>query len=163
MPHDFIGWLHTRAAIIALITGSMILYRMKGDLRHRRTGRVYAIAMLIICATSFLIFRVHGGLGFLHIFAFISTVTLLLGMAPLYLKKPDNYLLWHLGWMYWSVIGLYCAFAAELFTRLPMIFDWKNSYGLFYALVGISTALVGMVGSRRYKKLEKIWKARYAV
>ena len=155
MPYDPTGWIHTIAAIIALITGSLILYKAKGTKEHILTGRIYGLAMLIVCATSFLIYRVHGTFGILHIFAIISTVTLALGMLPLYMKWSKNYLLQHLSWMYWSVIGLYCAFAAEIFTRLPMIFSVERTYGLFYLLIGISSGFVGYLGARRFKVLGK--------
>ena len=55
MPHDFIGWIHTIAAIVALITGSMILSKTKGTAIHKKTGRVYGICMLTVCATAFMI------------------------------------------------------------------------------------------------------------
>lgn len=161
MPHDLVGWIHTLAAILALITGSLILYKTKGTKQHIFTGRIYGIAMLIVCATSFLIYRVHGSFGILHVFAIISTITLALGMLPLYLKRSTNYIVQHLSWMYWSVIGLYCAFAAEIFTRLPMIFNWNESFGLFYLLIGLSAGLVGMIGQRRFKVLGKKWAEQF--
>jgi len=163
MPHDTIGWVHTLAAILALITGSIILAKAKGTLQHKRTGRVYGISMLIVCATSFLIYRVHGTFGILHIFAVISTITLILGMLPLYLKRHDNSIVAHLSWMYWSVIGLYAAFAAETFTRLPMLLPIKNTFGIFYVLVGISAGLVTLFGSRYFKKKKKVWEAQFGV
>ncbi len=161
MPHDFIGWIHTLAAVIALITGSMILYRKKGTRKHIRTGRVYGIAMLVVCATSFMIYRVHGSFGILHVFALISTLTLIMGMLPLYLRRSKSFILKHLAYMYWSVIGLYCAFAAEIFTRLPDIFNLQQSYGLFYLLISISSGFVGYLGARRFKVLGKKWKAAF--
>ena len=157
MPHDLIGWIHTLTAIIALITGSLILANPKGTPKHIITGRVYGVSMLIVCATSFMIFRVHGTFGVLHFFAVVSTVTLLLGMLPLYTRRGKSPVVAHLSWMYWSVIGLYCAFAAEVFTRLPMLLDLENSYGIFYALVGISAGIVGMIGSRYFKKKKDVW------
>lgn len=161
MPHNFIGWVHTLAALLALITGSLILAKTKGTSLHKKTGRVYGISMIIVCTTSFMIYRVHNTFGVLHFFALISTVTLLLGMLPLYLKNYKNAIVTHLSWMYWSVIGLYCAFAAEIFTRLPMILDIQNTYGIFYALVGLSTGFVGFVGSRFFKKNKNTWEKQF--
>ena len=86
MPHDITGWIHTIAAIIALITGSMILAKNKGTFQHKITGRIYAVSMLIVCITAFMIYRVHNTFGVLHVFAVISTLTLALGMLPLYSK-----------------------------------------------------------------------------
>ena len=161
MPHDTIGWVHTIAAIIALVTGSLILVRTKGTILHKRTGRVYGISMIIVCASAFMIYRVHNSIGILHFFAFVSTLTLFLGLLPLYYKGYRNPIVAHLSWMYWSVIGLYCAFAAEIFTRLPVILDIQNSFGIFYVLVGISTGIVGMIGSYFFKKNKKSWEKRF--
>lgn len=161
MPENILGWIHTLAAVLALWTGTLILLREKGNLSHKRTGRVYGVSMLIVCATSFMIYRVHGGFGILHIFAIISTITLLLGMLPMYIKGYKNRILIHLSWMYWSVIGLYCAFAAEIFTRLPALLNLKTSYGIFYALIGISAGIVGMIGSRYFKKKKKVWDEQF--
>lgn len=161
MPQDIIGWLHTLTAIIALITGSMILANEKGTQRHKLVGRVYGVSMLVVCVTSFMIYRVHGTFGVLHFFAVVSTVTLLLGMLPLYTRRGKNPIVAHLSWMYWSVIGLYCAFAAEVFTRLPMLLDLENNYGIFYALVGIAAGVVGMVGSKYFKTKKGEWEQRF--
>ncbi|WP_343764906.1 DUF2306 domain-containing protein [Gangjinia marincola] len=161
MPHDLIGWIHTFAAFIALLTGSIVLTQTKGTRLHKRIGRVYAVAMLIVCATAFMIYRLHNTFGILHIFAVISTITLVLGMLPFYLKSTKNPVLTHLAWMYWSVIGLYCAFTAELFTRLPMLLNLQNSYGIFYMLVGVSTGAVGMMGSLFFRRQKKMWETIY--
>lgn len=157
MPHDFIGWFHTLTAIIALLTGSIILANRKGTPKHFMIGRIYGISMLIVCITSFMIYRVHGSFGVLHFFAVISTITLLLGMFPLYTRRGKSPFVAHLSWMYWSVIGLYCAFAAEVFTRLPMLLGLENSHSVFYALVGISAGIVGLVGSRYFKAKKDEW------
>ncbi|WP_124980606.1 DUF2306 domain-containing protein [Nonlabens xiamenensis] len=162
MPHDFTGWLHTLAAVFALIFGTIILTRTKGDLVHRRIGRLYGICMLVVCITAFMIYRVHQGLGILHFFAAISSATLLLGMFPLYFKKWFRQpLTLHLSWMYWSVIGLYCAFAAEIFTRLPHILGISENYIVFYALIGVSSGFTGYMGSRYFSKKKKDWDQQF--
>jgi len=161
MPHDTIGWIHTIAAIIALISGSMILAQAKGTATHKKVGRVYGIAMLVVCATSFMIYRVHNSFGVLHFFAIVSTITLALGMLPMHVKGYENPRLTHLAWMYWSVIGLYCAFASEVFTRLPYFLELDNNYGTFYALVGVASGLVGMLGGRYFRHKKAVWEAQF--
>ncbi|WP_029034737.1 DUF2306 domain-containing protein [Salinimicrobium terrae] len=161
MPHDSIGWIHTIAAVIALITGSLVLLKTKGTFLHKMTGRVYAVSMLMVCGTAFMIYRVHNTFGILHIFALISTITLFLGMLPLYLGLHKKPVVAHLSWMYWSVIGLYCAFAAEIFTRLPTILNIKNTYGIFYALIGLSAGIVGFIGSHFFKRKKKVWEDQF--
>jgi uncharacterized membrane protein len=163
MPHDIIGWIHTIAALIALFTGSVILIKTKGTALHKKIGRIYGISMLIVCATAFMIYRVHNTFGILHFFATVSTVTLILGMLPMYIKGYKNPIVAHLSWMYWSVIGLYCAFAAEIFTRLPIILNIDNSYVIFYVLVFLSAGLIGIIGSRYFKKKKKIWEEQFSV
>ncbi len=162
MPHDITGWVHFIAAIIALICGSMILFMYKGSRVHKLIGRVYGLSMITVCVTSFMIYRVHGSLGILHFFAAVSTITLLLGMLPLYTSWFKQPVVAHLSWMYWSVIGLYCAFTAELFTRLPAMLDIPNTYGIFYMLVGLSSGLTGFAGSRYFKKQKDVWIVKFA-
>ncbi|WP_298425869.1 DUF2306 domain-containing protein [uncultured Kordia sp.] len=161
MPHDITGWIHTIAALIALLTGSIILAKTKGTLLHKRVGRFYGIAMMIVCVTSFMMYRLHGKIGILHFFAFVSTVTLCLGMLPLYFKGFKSPIMNHLAMMYWSVIGLYSAFVAEVLTRLPMIFEIENTYGIFYAIVGFSAGVVSMIGGFFFKKKKLIWQEQF--
>ena len=99
MPHDFIGWIHTLAAILALFTGSILLARSKGTTFHKNIGGTYAISMAIVCSTAFIIYGVHNTFGILHFFATVSTVTLILGMLPMYLKGYKNSVVAHLSWM----------------------------------------------------------------
>lgn len=162
MPHDIIGWVHTIFAVIALLTGSMILSKTKGTVLHKKIGRIYGISMLIVCTTAFMTYRLHNVFGILHFFAIISTITLILGMLPMYTAKNKNPVVAHLSWMYWSVIGLYCAFTAEVFTRLPFILNIENNYSVFYALVFFSTGLVAMIGSRYFRKKKKNWEEHFS-
>ncbi len=161
MPYTFIGWFHTLAAVIAVITGSIILYKTKGTFIHKLIGRIYAASMLVVCVTSFMIYRVHGSFGVLHFFAIISTLTLFAGMIPIYRRKPKNYRVQHLVWMYWSVIGLYCALCAEIFTRMPTLLGIREGYGLFYMLVGVASGLVGWIGAKYFKKKKEVWIAHF--
>lgn len=161
MPHDYIGWIHMILAIVALIAGSTILSSKKGTFFHKKIGKIYVLSMLIVCATAFMIYNVHNAIGVLHLFAFISGSTLISGMIPLYFKGCKNPIIYHLSWMYWSVIGLYCAFAAEIFTRLPIILEVENTYSIFYILLGISSGIVGLTGSYFFKKRKKYWEEKF--
>ena len=44
--------VHVIAAFIAVICGAVLAVRRKGDQRHRRTGRVYAMALTVVAITS---------------------------------------------------------------------------------------------------------------
>lgn len=110
------GSLHLIVYLIAMITGSMVLYMQKGTKRHRQIGYIYVIAMLLVNLSAFMIYRLFGGFGIFHFFAIISLLTLFAGMYPILTRKSENYLLTHFNYMYWSVVGLYCAFCSEILT-----------------------------------------------
>ncbi|MFD2561184.1 DUF2306 domain-containing protein [Aquimarina rubra] len=153
-----IGIIHFTSSIISLISGTMVLVKSKGTKTHRQLGYLYTIAMLIVLATSFMLYRLHGSFGILHWFAVISSITLLCGIIPMLIKRPKGYLKLHLSFMYWSVIGLYCAFFAEVLTRIPFIFKLdKNIVTIFYTLVGLATTIVGGLGSVYFRKFKDTW------
>ena len=155
-----VGLVHFISSLLALLFGTLVLAKTKGTIMHKRLGYAYSVAMFLVLTTSFMIYRLHGSFGILHWFAVVSSLTLLLGMVPMFIKKPQQYLQLHLSFMYWSVIGLYCAFFAEVLTRIPFLLDIdKNTAVIFYALVGIATAIVGGLGSRYFKKYKNAWMA----
>ena len=60
-------------------------------------------------------------------------------MVPIWTKKPMNKWKYrHFSFMYWSVIGLYAAFAAEILTRIP-----KTP---FFGMVGLATGVILIIG-----------------
>ncbi len=136
LVYDFTGLVHLIAAIIALIAGTLQLVMTKGTLLHKKIGLVYVAGMSVLLITAFMIYRLFGGFGIFHIFAIISAVTLLGGLMPVLLKKPDNWLELHFSFMYWSVMGLYMAFAAEVLTRVPET--------PFFGMVGLPTGAIGL-------------------
>lgn len=158
MLSSTIGVIHFVASIFALVSGTYVLGALKGKRVHKQVGYVYSVSMFVVLLTSFMIYRLHGTFGILHVFAVISSVTLFAGMVPVLLKRPANYLTMHFSFMYWSVIGLYCAFSAEVFTRIPLVYELDaNVVGIFYAMVGIASALVGGIGSIYFKKYKTRW------
>ncbi|QCW98971.1 hypothetical protein FGM00_02130 [Aggregatimonas sangjinii] len=153
-----VGIVHLSASIVALLSGSLVLRNPKGTNLHKKIGYVYSVTMSILLVTAFMIYRLHGSFGILHWFAVISSLTLLAGIVPILLKRPNNYMGLHLSFMYWSVIGLYCAFFAEILTRLPFFFDFGHDITvIFYMLVGVATAIVGGLGSIFFRKYKEKW------
>lgn len=139
---DTTGLIHVIASTIALITGSMVLLMSKGTKRHIRIGYVYVMSMGILIVTALMIYRLFDGWGIFHYTTIVSLLTLAGGMIPIWTKRPAR--TWHalhFSFMYWSVIGLYAAFAAEMLTRIP---DTP-----FMGMVGIATGgiiVAGVVG-----------------
>lgn len=145
-----IGLIHLIASISALIFGTMVLVLTKGTKFHKQIGYVYAVSMLGVLATAFMIYRLFGRFGIFHITAMISTISLLGGMLPVILRKPVNsWLNWHYGFMYWSVIGLYAAFVAETMVRIPQT--------PFYGMVGFASFGVTVIGVIIFGIYKKKW------
>ncbi len=159
-----IGLLHFITSIIALATGTYVLAVAKGSKKHKQIGYVYAVSMLVLLATSFMLYNLHGKFGILHWFSVISSLTLIGGMLPMWLKRPKStYLHYHFSFMYWSVIGLYSALMAEILTRLPPLFGVSdNQMPVFYTLVGLAAAIVGGLGSVYFRKYKSRWLALVA-
>ncbi|XLS28004.1 DUF2306 domain-containing protein [Flavobacteriaceae bacterium M23B6Z8] len=142
------GIIHLAAAVMALVTGTVVLFIKKGDKAHKRWGYTYVISMTVMLITSFMIYRLFNGFGLFHIFSVISTITLLGGMIPLAFKWK-NAVAFHLSFMYWSVMGLYAAFVAEIFTRVPAA---PGGLTLFLSIMVVMT-----VANIVWRKKQKQW------
>ncbi len=151
------GSLHFVVSIVAMITGIMVLYKPKGTKRHQQLGYVYVVSMLLVNLTAFMIYRLFGGFGVFHFFAIVSLMTLLAGMYPILKRKGKHYLIRHFSYMYWSVVGLYCAFCAEVLTRTPTLFGIQHNWRLFSLLTGLSIFIVTIIATVVFKKYKARW------
>jgi len=150
--HSNIGWFHFITAIIAMITGSIVVLNKKGDKFHKRVGYVYVISMLLLNLSSFLIVN-FDGFSIFHFFAIISLVSILGAMIPT-LRRSKNWFHYHFYFMNWSVVGLYCAFWAEVGTR------FVNNMKDFWWVVAIATGITAFIGSLTINKQAKKLKLR---
>jgi uncharacterized membrane protein len=157
------GLLHLIVSVIALVTGIMVLTMTKGTKTHKQIGYVYAVSMVLVNLTAFMIYKLYGKFGLFHWFAVISCVTLFAGLYPVLTKKSKDYLLTHFNFMYWSVVGLYCAFMAEIFSRLPKIVLTADGKPMtvFYKGVGIGIAVVMVIAVAFFIKYKPIWTKQY--
>jgi len=148
------GWLHLIVSILALVFGTWVLITPKGTRAHRRIGYLYAVSMILLIVTAFLIYRLFGRFGVFHVAAIASAVTLAGGMIPALLRKPKNWLDLHFSFMYWSVFGLYAAFVAEMAVRLPFRTMFNSSLAFFTTVIisSLATMLVGRFIFFAYKK-----------
>lgn len=148
--HDTIGGVHLITALLSFVLGTMVLVTKKGTGFHKKTGYAYVIAMLLVNITAFMIYRLFGGFGLFHIAAIVSLASIILGMIPiLRKKKKKDWRVHHFSWMYWSVIGLYAAFASEVLTRVPET--------PFFAMVGVATGVIMLGGSIIFRKNKDKW------
>ena len=138
------GLIHLIVSIIALITGLSVLVMTKGTKKHKQIGYIYVISMILLNATAFMIYKVYGKFGIFHWFGVGSCLTLFAGLYPILTKNSKNYLLKHFNFMYWSVVGLYSALMAEIFSRLPEIIltDTGEPMTTFSIGVGIGFGVV---------------------
>jgi uncharacterized membrane protein len=155
MAKDWIGLLHLAAAVVALLCGTLVLYMNKGTAIHRKVGYVYTGSMLIIITTAFGIYRLFNGFGPFHVFAIVAIGSLLLGMIPMLNKqRTAKAIQTHYSRMYWSVIGLYAAFAAETLVRLPKAPFWE--------VIFLSLAVIMIAAGVFFRKLIPGWEHKFA-
>lgn len=145
-----IGAIHLVAAVLAMVCGAFVLLKQKGTALHRRAGYSYLFFMVLLNSSAFLIYRLFGKFGIFHVLAIVSFLTLAAGMIPLLIKKPaNNWANLHFNFMYWSVVGLYAAFAAEVLVRVP-----KTP---FFGMVGVATAVIMILGCVGFFLNKKRW------
>lgn len=162
--HDTTGLFHLISSIIALITGTYILWAMKGTQTHKRIGYIYIISMAIVNITALMIYRLFGKFAIFHWFAVISIVTIIFGMLPFYVSKGKRSTTTHFSFMYWSVIGLYAAFVSEIFTRLPIIInpEINRNNSIFFTMLNIAIFLVIGLGAYFFIKNKNKWEQQFS-
>ncbi|MBU2903144.1 DUF2306 domain-containing protein [Maribacter dokdonensis] len=153
---DEIGLIHLISSCLALIFGTYILVAKKGTKLHIKIGYLYVISMGILICTAFMIYRLFNGWGIFHYTTLVSLISIVLGMVPIWTKKPkNNWKYLHFTFMYWSVIGLYAAFAAETLVRIP-----KSP---FYGMVGLATGGIMLIGGIIFGINKKKWERIFGV
>lgn len=153
---DNIGLIHLISGMFAVFFGGLVLTLRKGTKQHRQIGYLYVISMIILILTSFGIYRLFGKFGIFHFFSIVATASLLLGMIPMLKKKrtSKDYKT-HFTRMYFSVVGLYAAFAAESFVRIPKL-------GTFWTVVAWSFIIVVATSIFIFIKKQKEWSTKFA-
>lgn len=118
LMETLISYTHITASIVGLITSTIVLLAAKGTDFHRKTGYVFAIAMLIINISALMMYKLTGKFNFLHIFAIISLASLVRGMIPAIRRSSKNWLRTHITGMVGAALGVWAAGIAELITRV---------------------------------------------
>lgn len=136
--HSDIGLFHTIVAFLSMLFGTMIVLKTKGTTLHKRLGYLYVICMLLLNISSFFIVN-FGKFSFFHGLAVFSLITVLVGIIPTFLRVKD-WMYFHFYALNWSVVGLYCAFWAELGTRFA-----KNSHQ-FWWIVFLAMIITSVIG-----------------
>ncbi|MDZ7878833.1 MAG: DUF2306 domain-containing protein [Saprospiraceae bacterium] len=152
---DNIGLTHFIAGIAAVLFGGAVLLMKKGTPIHRKVGYLYVASMVVLVVSSFGIYRLFGKFGLFHGFSLVAVFSLVMGMFPMLKKQrtPQDYET-HFTRMYWSVAGLYAAFAAESFIRVPKL-------GTFWQIVAWSFVLIVGVCFVVFIKKKAVWSAQF--
>ena len=145
-----IGLIHIIFSVLSLIFGTWIIFTNKGTGIHKKVGYVYTICMYLVCISALMLYRLTGTFGIFHFFALYGLITISIGIGAAIFRKPaKNWLFIHLYCMYWSVIGLYAAFAAAVSVRVPQTPFWW--------MVGVSSGAVSIIGTIVYMKKKEQW------
>jgi hypothetical protein len=127
-----------------MLTGAIVVLRKKGTKIHKRIGYIYVVSMLLLNITSFFIIS-FGGFSIFHFFAIVSLLTVMAGIVPA-IRRKENWFPYHFYFMSWSVVGLYCAFWAEVGTR------FVGNMQQFWWMVAFATIVTAFIGSRIVNK-----------
>ncbi len=108
--------------------------------------------MAVMIVTAFGIYRQYQAFGVFHVAAVFTSLTVLAGMIPVWRKIPvRNWLQWHYGFLYLSVLELYIALVAEFLVRIPQL--------TFMVVATLSSGVVLVPGSILFfRRFAKSWK-----
>lgn len=147
--HNFYGFLHVSAGIIAVTCAIIILFSVKGTSFHKKIGYTYAVSILILNVSSFGVMEFFKGKpGPFHFGAVVSLVFTTLGIVPVIRKKGDKWLLRHYLYINGSIIGLFAAFFVEAVFR-----SFHSDELIIGVTFGIS-AMVAIIGTYLMKKFK---------
>ena len=137
---SLIGQVHLGLAIVALVSGAVVVALVKGTGMHRLFGFLYATSMLGVNGSALLLYNLTGSFGPFHVLALISLSTVAVGVVYALLRVPkEAWVISHAYWMSWSYVGLVAAAASEAVTRLPTAPFW-------WAVLLASVVVVGVGG-----------------
>lgn len=106
--------------------------------------------MIILLISSFTIYRLFDGWGIFHYASLVSSIYIVIGiLLPIFLRHTRYWGRLHLTAMFWSVIGLWSAFIAEMGVR---ILDRS-----FMLIVGIVLGIFIFVGVLLFALKKKSW------
>ncbi len=139
---DFLGLGHFSMALLALLSGAVVVLNRKGTRFHRWCGRLYLAAMVALNVTALAIYDLFGGFGPFHAFAIFSLGTIGMGAQTAWRRRPRNgWMEAHAYWMTWSYVGLLAAAVSESATRF-LDFDFGWTVAIATGLVVAGGALV---------------------
>ena len=151
--HTSMGAVHLLMALLATISGTVVIAMRKGGKTHKRIGYVYVANMIGLNITALFIYDLFGYFGIFHYGAIFSLLTVLAGIVPA-IRRKKGWIFRHYTYMFWSLMGLYAAFASETLVRVP------NSP--FFGMVGLASGIIFAIGWFAYMRLKKRWAVQFS-
>lgn len=137
--------LHAAGATLALLLGGyLVIRRRKGDLLHRRVGRIWAVDMYWVCFSSFGIQRLNPGhFTWIHGLSAWTLVSLTIAVWSARRHQIRSHRAWILG-TYFGLVGATIA-ALAFPTRLVPQTALHTPWALLAALLGITVLAAVLV------------------
>ncbi len=151
--HTTMGAVHLLLALLATISGTLVITMRKGGKLHKRLGYLYVAGMVGLNISALMIYDLFGYFGIFHYGAVFSLLTLMGGMIPAIRRRKKTWIYQHFSMMYWSLMGLYAAFVSETLVRVPET--------PFFGMVAIASAIVFFLGALAFRPLRKRWAGQF--
>jgi len=143
---DIISIIHVTFAVVANISGAIVLARRKGDVLHTMLGKLFITCMVLVNITAFALWPKYG-FTFFQPLALWNLVWVLLGYYHAVKKPNKNWLINHYYFMSYAYVGVLAAALA----RIPLSFGFlPNEAALISIAVvfGISAYLIEKQGKK---------------
>lgn len=138
-----VGWIHTIASLAAIIAFVPVMLSRKGSHTHRKSGRVYAIAYVVVCVTSLGLYGAQR-FWFPHWLALAGLAVLAAGYMAVRFK-PRGWRYAHLTAMLLSAYNLFGGGINEVFLRVRPLRALAGPDILASPLVGMAHGIVMLV------------------
>lgn len=137
-----LGWIHTLACLVAMAAFVPAMLSRKGSRRHRSSGKVYALAYVVLSLTSLGIYS-QQRFWFPHWLALAGLVVLAAGYLAVRVK-PRGWRYVHLVAMLLSAYNLFGGAVNEVFLRVRPLRAIVGNNILASPVVGMTHGVVMM-------------------
>lgn len=135
---SWLGWIHTAACVVALVSGGWVILTPKGTPAHRRLGGAFTASILLAAVTSLGIYS-RGQWTAAHWFSIVAIVSAGGGFLIARFKRPRR------GWRYLHLTCMLVAYydliaggVNEVFLRVPSLRHyWTSDFSVIGRTHGV--------------------------